>query len=115
MSTIDKKLGRRISGQRRAAGLTQAALAERVDVQPETISRIETGGRATSLALVGQISEALHIEMYELFRSLDINDPRNRAVERLVWFASRLTPAEIELVMTVGAAVLTQARGSQSR
>lgn len=110
MKTIEERLGQRIARQRKAAGLTQAELAEKVNVQPETISRVETGIRTASLGLLGHLAEALELELHELFRLNDGDDPKNRAIERLLWFASRLSPSEIELVMDVGAAVIGHTR-----
>lgn len=110
MKTIEERLGQKIARQRRAAGLTQAELAERVNVQPETISRVETGIRAASLQLLAHLAVALELELHELFRLHDEDDPKNRAVDRLLWFASRLSPTEIELVMDVGAAVIGHTR-----
>jgi transcriptional regulator with XRE-family HTH domain len=115
MQTLAEKLGRRIARQRRAVGLTQADLAEKVGVQPETISRVETGRRMISLGLVVLLSESLDIELHELFRLPKTDSPKDRAVERLLWFASRLSPAEIELVMDVGSTVLGHTRRTQSR
>ena len=113
MNTLVERLGQRIARQRRVVGLTQAELAEMVGVQPETISRIETGRRTISLGLIVLLSESLDIELHELFRLPNTDSPKDRAVERLLWFASRLSPAEIELVMDVGAAVLGHARRAQ--
>lgn len=110
MKTLEERLGQRIARQRRAVGLTQAQLAEKVDVQPETISRIETGSKTSSLDLIAQISEALELELHELFRLQSTDNPKDRAVERLLWFASRLSPPEIELVLDVGTAVLKHTR-----
>jgi transcriptional regulator with XRE-family HTH domain len=109
MKTIEEMLGENIARQRKAVGLTQAQLAEKVGAQPETISRIETGNRA-SLKLITHLSQVLEVELHELFRPRDRVNPRARAVERLLWFASRLSPAEIELVMDVGATVLDHTR-----
>lgn len=115
MKTIEERLGRKIARQRRAVGLTQSQLAEEVHVQPMTISRIETGRRSASLELLAHIAEALDLEMHELFRLSDEDKPKVRAIERLLWFASRLSTAEIELVLDVGSKVLGHARQAQSR
>jgi transcriptional regulator with XRE-family HTH domain len=115
METIEERLGQKIARQRRALGLTQAQLAEKVDVQPETISRVETGSRTASLELIAHLSKALDLELHELFRPHNTDNPKDRAVERLLWFASRLSPAEVELVMDVGAAVLGHTRRAQPR
>ena len=110
MKTIEERIGQRIARQRRAVGLTQAQLAEKINVQPETISRIETGSQAASLDLIAHLSEALELGLHELFRLQEVETPKDRAIERLLWFASRLSSSEIELVMDVGAAVLGHIR-----
>ena len=43
MSDTDKKLGKRIQELRKSRGLTQSKLAELIDVEVVTISRIENG------------------------------------------------------------------------
>lgn len=110
MATIAEKLGQQIAVQRRAVGLTQARLAERIDVQPETISRIETGKRTASLDLLARIADALDLELQELFRAHEKDNPRSRAIEKLQCFAQRLSPAEIQLVTDVVSAVLKHTR-----
>ncbi len=115
MNTLAERLGHRISRQRRAAGLTQAELAEQVGVQPESISRLETGKRRVSLEMLALISESLSLELYELFRSPETDSSKDKAMDRLLWFGSRLSVAEIELVLDVGAAVLVHTRRSQGR
>lgn len=114
MATIEESLGRKIAAQRRAVGLTQAQLAERVDVQPETICRIETGKRTASLDLLVRMADALDLELHELFRTHEKDKSRSRAIEQLLWFAQRLSPSEIELVMGVGSAVLKHTRDTLS-
>jgi transcriptional regulator with XRE-family HTH domain len=114
MKTIEERIGQRIARQRRAVGLTQAQLAEKINVQPETISRVETGNQTASLNLIAHMSEALDLELHELFRLRKDDNTKERAVERLLWFASRLSSAEIELVMDVGSAVLGHTRRLQA-
>lgn len=110
MKTLDERLGQRIARQRKAVGLSQSQLAEMVRVQPITISRIERGKNSVSLELAARIAESLEIELHEMFRLFNEDMPRDRAIEKILWFASRLSPDEIELVMDVGAAVLHHAR-----
>jgi transcriptional regulator with XRE-family HTH domain len=110
METLNAKLGQRIARYRKAIGLTQADLAEKVGVQPETICRIERGQRAVSLELIGLLSTSLDIELHDLFRLRKSDNPKDRAVERLLWFSARLSSEEIELLMDVGAAVLEHTR-----
>jgi transcriptional regulator with XRE-family HTH domain len=110
MNTLAERLGHRVARQRWVVGLTQAELAEKVGVQPETISRIETGKRTVSLGLLARLSESLDLELHELFRLQHSDSPKEQALGRLLLFGSRLSAAEIELVMDVGAAVLGHVR-----
>ena len=110
MKTVEARLGQRIAMQRHAVGLTQAQLAEAVDVQPETVSRMENGSRSPSLGLLVRVAVALDVELHELVRLPDISNPKTLALDRLSWFASRLSPAEIDLVLEVGSAVLDHMR-----
>jgi transcriptional regulator with XRE-family HTH domain len=114
MATIVEALGQRIAVQRRAVGVTQAQLAERVDVQPETICRIETGNRTPSLDLLERIANALALEMHELFHAHEKDKPNSRAIEQLLWLVQRLAPAEVELVRDVCSAMLKHTRDTPS-
>jgi transcriptional regulator with XRE-family HTH domain len=115
MRTREERLGQRISKQRKAVGLTQAQLAEKVNVQPESISRIETGRRAASVKLIAKISSVLELEMYELFHFRDGGNSKDREIEKLLWFALRLSPAEVQIVLDVAAAVIASVRRTQSQ
>lgn len=115
MNTIAKRLGHMIARQRRAAGLTQAELAEKVGVQPETISRLETGKRTVSLGMMALLSQSLGLELHELFRLHATDSPKDQALGNLLWFGSRLSVAEIELILDVSAAVLTHTRRAEGR
>lgn len=99
-------LGRRVARYREAVGLTQAQLAELVEVHQETISRIENGRRLPSVVTIERIAKSLEIELHELFRATTPGSTRERAMDRIHLFASRLTPREIELVIEVGGAIL---------
>jgi transcriptional regulator with XRE-family HTH domain len=105
MESIEKRLGHRIAGQRRLAGLSQARLAEKIGVSPETISRLETGAAAPSIARLASIARALEVELQELFRLRPGDDPRELALRNLLWVVSRRTVQEIELVTNLAATV----------
>ncbi len=110
MKTLAERIGQRIALQRRAYGLTQAQLAEKVDVLPETISRIETGSRTASLGLLVRVADTMEVELHELFRLRNSGSPKDQALDHLLWFASRLSAAEIDHLMEVGAAVFRSTR-----
>ena len=103
MKTLEQRIGQRLAKLRRLYGLTQAQLAEKVDVLPETISRIENGHRAASIGLLSRMADAIELELHELFRFQNADTPKATAIDNLVFFASRLTSAEIDHFMEVGA------------
>jgi transcriptional regulator with XRE-family HTH domain len=65
---------------RRRCGLTQAQLAEKVNVSTHHIGMIELSRNNPTLELVERIAETLNIKMYELF--IDPDSP-NDEFERL--------------------------------
>jgi len=89
--------------------MTQAQLAEKVGVQPETISRLERGRRAASLSLLEKIATAFDLHLHELLH-LRTGSAKEISLERLMLFAARLSAADIDVVLNVGAEVLDHAR-----
>lgn len=59
--------GANVRNHRKAKGLTQEALAERVDVSMETIGKIERGAAAPTFATAQKIANALDIQATALF------------------------------------------------
>lgn len=60
------RLGRNLAGYRKALGLTQEQLAQRLGVEPETISRFERGATAPSLATLEKIAALLQVRISDL-------------------------------------------------
>ncbi len=67
MTKINKKLGLRIQELRKAKGLTQAQLAEVINVEVVTISRIENGTRFPLKENLENIAQALNVQVKDLF------------------------------------------------
>ncbi len=59
-------LGQNIASKRRARGLTQQELAERVGIESVTLSRLETGTSLPSITRLSAIADALDAGMAEL-------------------------------------------------
>lgn len=66
-----QRIGERIRQFRAALGLTQAQLAEQLEMDDMTISRFETGARAPSIDQLERLSSALHVSISHF---LDEND-----------------------------------------
>src|SRR5688572_25304008 len=99
MSLVGRKIGQRIAERRKLFGFSQARLAEALGVEPETISRLETGRSMPSLATLEAIAGALQIHVGDLFRLRASDSPEDAAIERLVWLVSRRTAKEIEFII----------------
>jgi transcriptional regulator with XRE-family HTH domain len=67
MRTTKELLGARIREIRKGNKFSQEQLAERVDVDPRYISRIELGKCFPSLETLEVIAQALSVELRELF------------------------------------------------
>ncbi len=61
--TLGKALGRNIAQARQRKGLTQAQLAERLEVNTETISRFERGFTLPSLETLDRLATTLQVRM----------------------------------------------------
>jgi len=62
------RVGSAIAEQRRARGLTQAKLAEMIDLEQEAVSRWERGTRAPTLHRLQQLSDALECSVDQLLQ-----------------------------------------------
>lgn len=58
-AALSREIGGRIAKRRKALGLTQANLAERIGVDPESVSRFERGKHLPSLPTLANIAAQL--------------------------------------------------------
>lgn len=65
---LRRTIGNRIRTERKRQKLTQERLAERVDLDRKTISRIENGAHSTLLDHLLLIADALDISLADLVR-----------------------------------------------
>ena len=65
-----KAFGRRLAEIRKSRGLTQQDLAEKLDISLVSIGYIETGKRWPRLSTLHRISEALKVQLGDIFKSL---------------------------------------------
>jgi transcriptional regulator with XRE-family HTH domain len=85
----EKQLAREVGGiiaiRRKAKGLTQAQLAEQMEIEKETVSRIETGHIAPTLARLAQIAKLLDCEISDLLKisTPDVSDQALALMNRM--------------------------------
>lgn len=65
-------IGERIARARKSAHITQASLAEKIDISEKYLSRIECGKQLPSIVIVAKICEALCISADELLGQTNI-------------------------------------------
>ena len=101
---LREQLGRELRKARLARGLTQADVAERVDTDPETISRFERGATLPSLTRLLDLAEALHVTVGSLVgaassRTTDELDDVLRSVTALPLKERKLATALLRAVV----------------
>lgn len=64
---MGRKIGLRVANLRRAAGLTQSALAERAATTLDTIGRLERGASLPGVEKLAVIADALGVPLWQLF------------------------------------------------
>jgi len=111
-SNLQTLLGARIKKLRNRAGLTQAQLADRVDVSHEFMSRLERGIKAPSLHTAEKIAGAMGVSMKELFDfdAVPAADSKTARLEGLVSYLTTVDDETVQLVDAVARAVVENAR-----
>lgn len=105
MSELPKKLGKRIAAERELLGMSQAGLAERIQVQPETISRLERGVFDPPLTRIESVAHAMGIALHDLLR-FGADSPLDHFVRRFVVLVARRSRRDVEVALKVVEAVL---------
>ena len=83
LEKFGEKLDRRIKVLRKAAGLSQAKLAEMSELSDNFIALLERGQRSPSIHTLDRIAAALSVPLAELFR-FEEDDPRKTNAEQLL-------------------------------
>ena len=85
----DKQLARivgaAIASKRKAKGLTQAQLAEQMDIEKETVSRLETGNIAPTLSRLAQLATLLDCSISDFVQTAtpDLTDQALSLIGRM--------------------------------
>jgi transcriptional regulator with XRE-family HTH domain len=65
--TLVKSVGKAIAARRRQARMTQAQVADRLGIEKETVSRLETGVISPSLARLEQLADLFDCTVRQFF------------------------------------------------
>lgn len=72
-----KLIGKRIKELRKHKGLTQEQLSELIDIEPGSLSGIESGRFFPSLHNLDKMSTILGVELVEFFKFSTVDIPKN--------------------------------------
>ena len=115
------RIARSVRSHRKAAGLTQAELAERADLAFETISRIETAREPPSLRTVISLADALSLPLDVVVGrttaapGVQATQPATPDLRRLLSFASRIETGMLRHLVAVARALSERAAPEGAR
>jgi transcriptional regulator with XRE-family HTH domain len=89
-----KRVGQAIARHRKSAGLTQAQLAEKLCLENESLSRIETGARQASLSRLEQLSDLFGCPVIRFFEEEEVSDEYQTTLQNLTDILQTLNPKE---------------------
>lgn len=101
MSSFEKCIGAKITEYRLSQKLTQAQLAERVDLSVETVSRLERGVSLPSIKTMDKIAHALNTPLKSFFDYEEetlLNQSVERELAKLTAFIRTLKKNEISRI-----------------
>lgn len=89
MPTSKRLIGRRIAYVRKSAGITQAELAEKINISEKYLSRIECGKQLPNVMIIVKICEVLHVSSDELllFPTVTSSLKEKRIEDELISFS----------------------------
>ena len=91
MNKLLVKVGKKIRGKRKEKGLTQENLAEKADINPKFLGKVERAETNVSLLTLSKICDALGISLCELlsFTSMDREILKRGELSSEIWQAIR--------------------------
>lgn len=100
MMTLKELFGARIKSLRETKGWTQEYLAGKMDISPNYLSSIERGKENPTLDMLMKFSDALKVEMWELFDFGHEVGPKELR-EMLNRFAKEIDDEKLKLAVKV--------------
>lgn len=77
-------LGARIAALRRAAGMNQAMLAEKLRISPSAVGMYEQGRREPSLQILANMAEIFDVSIDFLVTGKPMSDPEEKLIQKLL-------------------------------
>ena len=105
MKDLLRKLGARIKEERKVRGLTQEQLAEKVEITPRYLSRLEGGQQSPSIETLTKLAGIFEIELQELFDFHHIGTPKELRA-KLSKFLNELDEQKLRLAVRLLKAVV---------
>lgn len=102
-----RQLGARIARFRTHAALTQEELAEKADIAPSYLARIEIGARRPTLDVLGRLSQALSVQLHRLLaderanRAAEGQETWGRPAQKLVAIVPDLSDADLDMLAKI--------------
>lgn len=93
------KIGQKIRKYRKAKGLSQEALAEKIGISVTHMSHIETGNTKLSLSVFVDIAKALDVQTDDLI--LDVCSGRNFAEKELAQILDSCDTKQVRIILDI--------------
>jgi transcriptional regulator with XRE-family HTH domain len=94
---ITEEVGKRLAEHRKQKGLSQAALGEKLGLEKESVSRIESGKIAPSLSRLAMFCDALDLSFEELL--MEVSPHPSDAAKTLIASLEGLSPRQRDIVL----------------
>jgi len=97
MVDFRKQFAKRLKDIRNSKGLSQEQIAERVGVEPKTVSYWENGHNAITFGKIPLIADALGVPVYKLFVFTDFESNPNALMDLL----KTANPTEMRILESI--------------
>lgn len=101
MGEILTVFGKRLRFLRRTKDMTQEQVAERAGLSLQSVGEIERGRGNPTLVNVERLSDALEVELTELFDLGDVKMTKEQAVQELLFLLEGATEEQVRALLTM--------------
>ena len=101
MSISNRSIGKRIANTRKAAGVTQAELSEKIGISEKYLSRIESERQVPSAVIVARICDALCVSADKLLLLNRSTVPNNSIHNEIADFSTHEQKQIIEIIKII--------------